>query len=244
MKYMGSKARHAKELLPIILANRKEGQWYVEPFVGGANMIDKVTGNRIGADVHEHLIGMWQAVSQGWNPPSSFEEAHYKDFRENKHKYSKELVGYVGFALSYSGKWYGGWRRDGAGKRDYVMESYKNAVNQFPSLRGVDFVHAPYHELEIPPASIIYCDPPYKGTTAYKDGFDHEPFYDWCRDMHKEGHTVFVSEYDMPDDFECVWQKEVNNSLTKDTGSKKGVEKLFTLKRAANAQQAIYKEAA
>lgn len=48
MKYMGSKARHAKELLPIILKDRKPGQWYVEPFVGGANMIDKVDGNRIG----------------------------------------------------------------------------------------------------------------------------------------------------------------------------------------------------
>ena len=46
MKYMGSKARHAKELLPIILANRTEGQWYVEPFVGGANMIAKVEGLR------------------------------------------------------------------------------------------------------------------------------------------------------------------------------------------------------
>jgi hypothetical protein len=32
----------------------------------------------------------------------------------------------------------------------------------------------------------------------------------------------------MPEDgFECIWSKEVNNSLTKDTGSKKGVEKLF-----------------
>lgn len=29
MKYIGSKARHAKKLLPIILANRTEGQWYV-----------------------------------------------------------------------------------------------------------------------------------------------------------------------------------------------------------------------
>lgn len=55
MKYMGSKARHAKELLPIILANRTEGQWYVEPFVGGANMIDKVNGNRIGADIKSIL---------------------------------------------------------------------------------------------------------------------------------------------------------------------------------------------
>ena len=47
MKYMGSKARHAKELLPIILANRIEGQWYVEPFVGGANMIDKIKCDKI-----------------------------------------------------------------------------------------------------------------------------------------------------------------------------------------------------
>ena len=47
MKYMGSKARIAKYILPIILKDRKEGQCYVEPFVGGANMIDKVDGQRI-----------------------------------------------------------------------------------------------------------------------------------------------------------------------------------------------------
>ena len=41
MNYMGSKTKVAKKLLPTILANRTPGQWYVEPFVGGANMIDK-----------------------------------------------------------------------------------------------------------------------------------------------------------------------------------------------------------
>lgn len=35
MKYLGSKARIAKEILPIILKDRKVGQYYVEPFVGG-----------------------------------------------------------------------------------------------------------------------------------------------------------------------------------------------------------------
>ncbi len=49
MKYMGSKARYAKSILPIILASRQPDQWYVEPFVGGANVIDKVSGPRIGA---------------------------------------------------------------------------------------------------------------------------------------------------------------------------------------------------
>ena len=230
MKYMGSKSRHAKDLLPIILADRKEGQWYVEPFVGGANVIDKVGGNRIGADYNEYLVEMWKAVSSGWNPPEFFKEEDYSSIRQNKDQYPKELVAYVGFALSYSGKWFGGWRRDGAGKRNYVKEAYNNACKQFPNLRGVDFRRSSYDELDIPANSIIYCDPPYKGTTKYKDDFDHEPFYEWCRQKRKEGHQVFVSEYWMPDDFICVWSKEVNSSLTKDTGSKKGVEKLFTLK--------------
>ena len=47
--------------------------------------------------------------------------------------------------------------------------------------------------------------------------------------MKNLGHQVFVSEYSMPEDFKCVWQKEIVSSLTQDTGSKKAVEKLFTL---------------
>ena len=42
MVYMGSKNRIAKELIPIITEYLKPNQWYVEPFVGGANMIDKI----------------------------------------------------------------------------------------------------------------------------------------------------------------------------------------------------------
>ena len=45
MVYMGSKNRIAKELIPIITKDLKPNQWYVEPFVGGANMIDKIEHN-------------------------------------------------------------------------------------------------------------------------------------------------------------------------------------------------------
>ena len=48
MKYMGSKARFAKYILPIVLEGRTEAQTYVEPFAGGMNMIDKVEGKQIG----------------------------------------------------------------------------------------------------------------------------------------------------------------------------------------------------
>ena len=62
----------------------------------------------------------------------------------------------------------------------------------------------------------------------YKDDFSHGAFWQWCRNKAKEGHKVFVSEYNAPKDFECLWQKEIVSSLTKETGSKTGVEKLFT----------------
>jgi hypothetical protein len=36
-----------------------------------------------------------------------------------------------------------------------------------------------------------------------------------------------TKEYDAPEDFECIWQKELVSSLTKDTGSKKGTDCLW-----------------
>lgn len=245
MKYMGSKARHAKELLPIILKDHKPEMWYVEPFVGGANMIDKVSPEvapkRLGCDVHEYLIEMWQAVSKGWLPDKLITEEKYSEIRRNKDQ-DKALTGYAGFAMSFGGKWFGGYRRDIAGTKEdpklkefneneQSRKSYESLVKQQKNLLGVHFRNKSVFDIDFSKCgqSTIYCDPPYAGTTKYKDDFDHERFYEWCRDRHKDGHKVFISEYWMPDDFICVWSKEVNNSLTKDTGSKKGVERLFML---------------
>jgi len=66
MKYMGSKSRITKEKWPIKLKNRTPAQWYVEPFAGGMNLIDKVEGNRLANDSHYYLIEMWQALVSGW----------------------------------------------------------------------------------------------------------------------------------------------------------------------------------
>ena len=81
MKFMGSKNRHSKELLPIILAGRKS-ELYVEPFVGGANMMDKVVGRRLGSDVDDDLILLWAAVADGWMPPKKFSEAQYNAIKK------------------------------------------------------------------------------------------------------------------------------------------------------------------
>ena len=62
MKYMGSKARFAKEIIPILLKDRKEGQWFVDLFCGGCNLLDKVGGKRIGNDKNKYLIALWQGL--------------------------------------------------------------------------------------------------------------------------------------------------------------------------------------
>ena len=48
MKYMGSKARFVKEILPIILKDRKENQWFVDLFCGGCSIAQEVDGKVIG----------------------------------------------------------------------------------------------------------------------------------------------------------------------------------------------------
>lgn len=237
MKYMGSKARFSKEILPIILKDRKPEQWYVEPFAGGMNMICEVEGNRIANDIHYHLIQMWRELVDGWIPKKITKE-EYSEVRANKSKYPAYFVGWVGFNCSYCGKWFAGFADDYPKSRinkneilrNYQLEAIKNVAKQVEKMKGVIFQNKPYYELELPPNSIVYCDPPYEGTTKYANDFDHNLFWNWVRNISKQGHTVFVSEYNAPDDFECVWKKETNSQLSangKIGGNKVSVEKLF-----------------
>lgn len=107
----------------------------------------------------------------------------------------------------------------------------KSALKQSTKLQTVSLLCRSVFDIQhIKGKATIYCDPPYEGTTKYRDDFDNSKFWRWVRFQSKRGHNVFVSEYNAPDDFECIWVKEVNNSLTKDTGGKKGIEKLFKIK--------------
>ena len=232
---MGSKNRIAKHILPIILKDRKEGQWYVEPFVGGANLIDKVDGNRLGADTNMYLIEALLLIRDNvLSIPEIITEDYYKELQNKKS--IDGITGFVSFAMSFGGKFFGGYRRDVAGTKGCIenmktqtRRSRDNAIKQSEKIQGVKLITSDYQSLDIPDNSIIYCDPPYANTTKYKDvDFNHELFFEWCREKTKQGHTVFVSEYNAPDDFTCVWEKEVNSSLTKNTGAKKATEKLFT----------------
>ena len=238
MKYMGSKNRIAKHILPIILKNRKENQYYVEPFVGGANMIDKVNALRIGADINPYLIELFKGLQKGRAlifdiPKTIYDKARTEYNNKTTNEFDLFTIAWIGYMASANGRFFeGGYSGISNTKigtsRNYINESISNIQKQVSRIQNIHFVCSSYENLDIPKNSIIYCDIPYKNSKQYsfsKD-FDYDKFWNWAREKANQGHKVFISEYNAPDDFECVWSKEVTNAMsTKKTY--KPTEKLF-----------------
>jgi len=234
MKYMGSKNRIAKDIVPIIQSyiDNNNVVNYLEPFVGGANVIDKIRcENRYGCDSHKELIAFLKGLSEGYIPPMNISEDEYKYIKEHRNEYNDCFLGYVGFQLSYGAKWFDTFRRDKVGKRKYDEEAFRNVMKQAPNLKGVKFYHRQFQTLKKDKIKgyVVYCDPPYHNTTKYAtNDFPYDEFYQWCIDMSKNN-IVLISEYNMPEQFECIWQKELKCTLDKNSRSDK-VEKLWKVK--------------
>lgn len=216
MKYMGSKNRISKHILPHIQESIDKTGKYLEPFVGGANLIDKVVCDvRVGMDFNEYLIDMWKALEGGWKPPETLTREEYVNIRAKHKDYPKHLVGWVAINGSYSGKWWGGYAGETQTKkgfRDYYKEALNNVRKQVPSIVGVKFEQGNFFDLDVS-GYTIYCDPPYRGTTGYKDDFNHDLFYEKVLEL-SENNDLLISEYWMPDQFEEVWGMAVKSSLS------------------------------
>ena len=227
---MGSKNRIAKYILPIMLAEAEKNNitTWVEPFVGGGNMIDKVPESytRIGYDLNPHTIAAMLGIRDFVDElPESISELYYKEIKKTP---PHPITSWVRYECSFGAKFENGFARNNQGT-NYALCGKNLALKQSPKIQSVEFVCASYKDIKIENA-LIYCDPPYQGTTGYKTGvFNHEEFFQWCRDMKSKGNIVFVSEYNAPDDFEVVWQGEIktNFSSQRKEATHKAVEKLF-----------------
>jgi len=231
--------------MPLILSGRRHGQLYVEPFVGGANSFEVAENPRLGADVNPYLIACLQAIATGWIPPHTVTEDEYRAIKNDKDAYAPELVGFVGFGCAFGANWFSGYARgkcggvkiytEGVGfhrnkkTSNHAREARDSALTQAPRLRGATFVVASYDALPIPPDSIVYCDPPYEGTSGYKAAgkFDHGAFWNWAADIAQHS-RVYVSEYAAPDGWECIWARnQLTNIDNKQGTAFTSVERLF-----------------
>lgn len=247
MKYMGSKARFTKDILPIILKERLPNQCFVDLFTGGANVVSLVDGNRIANDKNKYLIAMFKGLQQNMYRPTEITKDLYDVARDIY--YGKAtgfnhlmlmddfMVGWIGWMGSANGRFFdGGYSGKSNTKigtiRDYIKEAINNIEKQIPQLNGIEFYDLHYKDVVIPDNSIVYCDIPYEKTKQYSTskGFNHLEFWDYARKLSTEGHSFFVSEYNAPSDFRCIWQKEAKSSLSANGqigGNKCSTEKLF-----------------
>lgn len=222
VRYLGSKRRIIKQLLPIILKDRKADQHFVEPFAGGCNVTEHITGNVIANDNNQYLITMYQAMQAGWTPPGTLPDLAYKHIKDHKENYPPEVVGFAGLC-SFGGKFFGGYARTAG--RDQSAETSRGIIKQSGKLRHINFICGDYQALRIPKDSIVYCDAPYANTTKYKQNFDYERYYEWLRLISKR-HTVYISEYFMPDDFKCILEVPLTINVQGDK-VKSVTERLF-----------------
>lgn len=235
MRYVGGKNRLSRYIAPIMLKFRKPDQCWVEPFVGGGNMICRISGKRIGGDASFAAIEALKIIRDNYDDlprnNTEFTEAMYKKMIAGwDYKYKH----FASFAYTIGGVYRGGFARCRKNV-DYVRRAYIAAVKQNMYLTGVTLVYSDYQNLKFPKNSLIYCDPPYDNvSTDYRRGstekFNHDLFWAWCRNKHKEGHTIFISEYAAPNDFTCIYSQTDIKSLRKSVGkSNTTIERLFTL---------------
>ena len=227
MQYLGGKSRIAKQIISMMSAEREESMPWVEPFMGSGKVISKVHGRRIGADVNHEMIALFKAIQDGWEPPTEVSEEFYYQVRDNQDDYPDHLKGFISIGCSFGGKRWGGFARNKRGD-NYAHQSSQALIGLRLLLESVELYACDYQDLNIPPSSLIYCDPPYQDTVGYGFNFNHEEFYLWCRSKVEEGHYIFVSEYDMPDDFEEIWSFDTLVSLN---GVDRKIERLFRLHR-------------
>lgn len=203
----------------------------------GANLIQHATcKNKIASDINPYVIAFFKRLQEegtDWLPKSrdEFTKEDYKYMQAHKEEFDMALLGHVGYNLSYGGKWFGGFRADKVGKRDYIAEAYRGACKQLELIGDVKFFCRSYDEWEIPENAVVYCNIPYKDMTRYNavNNFDHGRFYSWCREQASRGVKVYVSEYNMPADFKVVWEQEIRQQIKKNDNSTLVTERLFTL---------------
>lgn len=229
MRYQGGKAIIAKEIFEIINKITTGHKWsgeYFEPFCGllhvavhFANEGKSVLANDINLD----LIMLLRAIKRGWIPPTVYSKEIY-DYYKASNTHSAER-GFYGFACAYSGIFFAGYS---------VIDEHFNRFRRLlmdlkEPLQNIKLVSNSYDSFK-PKKMTIYCDPPYRGNkfgTEHFSNFDSDAFWDTMRKWSKNN-LVFISEYEAPDDFLCIWKKKMKTRFN--NVQKERVERLFIYK--------------
>ena len=245
--YQGSKNRLAKYIIPILNKLIKENncEIFIDACCGGANIIANtkypiICNKKYGFDNNKYLIALFDKIKFDNLEYIHIDENEYKkvkqDFLLGNNTYEDWYYGYVGFLFSYGGLFWGVYARgtDAKGNpRNMGRERYNNLINQKEALKDTIFTIQNIFDINLDKLNknmLIYIDPPYKDTKQYnKQKFDTEKFWNLVREMSKRC-IIVVSEYEAPNDFITIWEKEIVQNINKRLDTNTQLEKLFVIK--------------
>ncbi len=242
MKYIGSKERISNLIVPFIqdCIDDNNIKSYIEPFVGSCAIIEKINCKlKQGFDSNQYLIALWREVQRGLDLSRIYlTKEQYDKVKNNKDEFPDWMVGFAGFLCTYNAKFFGGYAKVTTTKigttRNYQDESIRNIMKQSNNITDIKFKNIDFFDIKYLDNNFIYLDPPYDKTTSYelkhcgKEEFNFSKYLDKTIELSKNN-FVICSEYQMPENFICIWEKNLTTTL--DNASRKIVtEKLFTLK--------------
>lgn len=231
VKYQGSKSRLAKPIAAVIRPALTPGTRYVEPFLGSAAVaveLSPYAQTSALSEGHEDVALMWQALLSGWEPPLSVTVEEYRAQREAPPSAAR---GFIGTVCSFGGKWFGGYAREGArGDVNFADVGRRSVLRRAETLRAahVQVAHCDYRSTAVSSSDVVYLDPPYAGTLAYKamGAFDSVEFWKHARAWVDCGARVYVSEFNAPSEWVSVWSR--NRQIATDpTSYKRATDCLF-----------------
>lgn len=233
MRYVGGKVHLSKYIAPILQTAMKYASAYIEPFVGGAAVAERLVQNgsdilMILGDLSLDLILMYQDVQAGiFVPPTYISREQYDELKMSE---PSALRGFVGYGASWGGVFFSGHAMSAQTRgRDVTRSSSVAVINTVERLKDAHFFHCDYRQLIFPDKALIYCDPPYRGTMGYlsKD-FDNDAFWQIATGWAKNN-IVFVSELQAPDDWIAIFSKQRHSNITRQRGRYRATIKIERL---------------
>ena len=246
--YQGGKKRLGKHIYKVI--KEVENQLcdekipYFEPFCGmigvGIHFVREEGNRKIRfCDLNGDLIEMWKGFQGGWKPKPVCSKEQYEKLKRSKSP-SKER-GFYGITCSYSGMFFHAYRGIIKQSGQNPLKNGLNGISKYTDdMKGknVRFLNSRTYNKFKPKNTLIYCDPPYKGTTQYDiklvGNFNHNKFWEKVKEWGQDN-TVLISEYEAPQFVECIWEKHIKLDIRDKNNFKKNrIEKLFKYENYKN----------
>ena len=221
MKYYGGKNKSGKEISKVLLSIKGSKTTYVEPFCGFLGVFRHMSSSELECRAydgcHDLVILLNELKNDSFIVPDSISKDTWKLLKNDTNP--SALRAYYGFGLSFNGMFFRSYAQDYT-SRCLNTEVYNGLIKlkKIDKLFNASFEQSDYRDLNFESGNcLIYCDPPYTNSTVLHTGstykFNSEEFWNIARLWRSYGNIVVVSERSAPDDFTCIWSKNIKSSF-------------------------------